>query len=602
MPLLRWAVRFERVIERRFVPRRRSRPPLENARKQRVEGPHQPVVRAERARQPKFPAVLCREIVAHAVEHGHVCSPEPIDALFGIADHKQPARRALAFQAAQRIDDRALGLIGILKFIDEDVPKLSVNRIGVACHHVGVMAQQRQRPRFQVVKIERPACLLEPFVGVRRTPDRIAPGEQEPGNLRVGVAGNGQQAFLAVSRPLPYPLQDCAALFFALFAAPVCVPPTPQIDFACQCIDRAGKCFRVITKQGICVRMDHVPVRHQTVVNRPARCGNPRHRFAYACIMLRLGHELARCIFPHRPPPGQQHFLVTVQMRREPCARAGREGTSQDVPDIIDFERSEHFHTGPVVGRQLRQGQLHRVLAHNRGFGFIEHIKIRVERGLGGVIAQQRGAQRVNRPNAGAAQRRLVGQPPVKLHIIAAFERSQDAGFNRLPHAIQHFGGRFFREGDRYHRRQRPVSVPVQQGDKSLDQDARLAAASPRRDDHVAFVQVDGFALLIREVHSTSCLRHIRLVLAPPGARREVTLDSFQQRLDIRRQHGYRLGGFKRDRLQVLVVGDDLRPSFDGIEGVLQLAHHDLKQFVRLQRRRKVRNGWDVAFAAGAVR
>src|SRR5665213_111913 len=88
-------------------------------------------------------------------ENGDICTAEPVDGLLEISNSKQ----TLPIAAHDSVDDCLLNLIGILCFIEKDVPEARC----VLCSHICII-QQTKRETLQVVEIEQRLLRLHPFV------------------------------------------------------------------------------------------------------------------------------------------------------------------------------------------------------------------------------------------------------------------------------------------------------------------------------------------------------------------------------------------------------------------------------------------------------
>jgi len=81
------------------------------------------------------------------------CSPELVDALVIIADHRQPA------VSQEQIDDFVLDVVGVLKFVDEDVLEILL----IAFSDLGKPGKEVPGQEQDVIEIDRIAA-FEQFV------------------------------------------------------------------------------------------------------------------------------------------------------------------------------------------------------------------------------------------------------------------------------------------------------------------------------------------------------------------------------------------------------------------------------------------------------
>ncbi len=120
-------------------------------------------------------AAIRGEIVLRAAQDGHVAAAKTVDALLAIADEEE-ARRARGgwHHSAQRVNDAALAVIGVLKFVHQDRPRL---RLPLSAHR-RVSFQQRDCPRLQIVEIQGAAFRFQRVVRAARFVERATQGRK----------------------------------------------------------------------------------------------------------------------------------------------------------------------------------------------------------------------------------------------------------------------------------------------------------------------------------------------------------------------------------------------------------------------------------------
>ncbi|OPZ83610.1 MAG: hypothetical protein BWY76_02195 [bacterium ADurb.Bin429] len=347
---------------------------------QGVEGDDEIAVRAVRGLQGECLA-LVSDLAAGSAEHGDIRATEAVDGLLAVADDETLAR--VAVEQSQQI---ALAGVGVLEFVHQQRAHFRLPaRAGG-----GMIAQERQRPGFQIVEVERAARFLEMRVGCQRV---VVQAQQlREDSLRQGLIQRQVNAFsYQCSKAFVVAALQFLDDGLGVGGRPVCLPP--DLFHRVAQGRKVGGHRRPIVRRAR--RRDDIPEtqqftqwRSQVVPGGFGACQRPIGAQGQQIGEVRLHrsvfHESAQCghqvRLPHGPPIVRARERGDVQPLLE---QLGQESRQFPFPEVGEQARGLR-----VVG-DPSQRRFDRLRQEQRGLAFIERLKAWVNGRLGRMVAQQ---------------------------------------------------------------------------------------------------------------------------------------------------------------------------------------------------------------------
>jgi len=470
----------------------------EHRTEQRVERLHHLPVGAVRGRQVNaLPTRLDR--LTLGAEDRDISAAEPVDRLLRVANDEELAvgagigvlNRPPAV-AVERLQQRALALVGILELVHKQRPNLALP-VGAG---LGVLLQQPERGRLQVVEVERPKLHLAAVIGsARLLEDRHQRRQHRPCQMPVEV----QIDALAhqVSQHRIVPCLQARNRILGPRRRPVGLPPL-LFQGAAQWGKMARDLGPIVHGTGRSDRVDvgqsHDKIGRQGIASHGGACERP---VTAQCDQVRDIGLYGRIV--------KESAKGRNQMGQPGCPGVtgnGRPG----IGDIQAFgeHRGQHTLQSSIAEEIEQRGHLgvlrgppqHRFdnLCPQQGhLPLIKHLETGIDAHGGGVVAQDLGAQAVD----GADPRRvelLVGAAPAAAFLIGKVGSLQEPA-DLLANARAHLAGGLPGKGNGNNRSQ---GYPIrQQREIAGHERARLARARARRHSNVASPPRHGGPLLV---------------------------------------------------------------------------------------------------------
>ncbi len=439
-------------------------------------------------------------------EDGHVRPAKSVNGLLAVADDEERTQRCvlrIAYlvlrKATERVDDLLLATVGVLELVYQDGADFGLP----AGADFVVAREERQSPCLQVVKVEGAAIVLEVVVLCQGTVEEVAQAEEGVGALL--VQGPGKRSLLVhqgsecgvevgaeVLHRLPRRSQSTGVpvtFSAARGDGPAQGQESGEEDIPFAGLQRGvgfGPAGQNLLAGGLQFVVGLVGLEAGQLVQR----GSP-------------GRLLQPLVEPARQrvgPAGQGDFELSRAVGFEggdciqPLLHQRGEGLAQLVLGHV-LEQEDHFRNRGSPG----QGSLDGAGLQQSGVGFVQDVEVGVYLGLGGVGAEDFGAEGVDGADAGPVQggEGLLPVSPLR-RVVALLQPLLDRGAD----ADAHLTGRFLGEGDGDDGAEGEAGF--QQGQVTSDQGAGLAGAGAGGDDCKRsgglIGGLDGVGLLVGEL------------------------------------------------------------------------------------------------------